>query len=87
MPSVKRLKSAESQYFIQPEDEPAWQQVWYGTERTEEEFEAAFRLMESQFAAREFDEPGVVLHLFGLRLLCSEIVQLDLSMAANTRAQ
>lgn len=63
----------ESQYFIAPEQEPAWRKVWYGMERLPEEFQAAFSQMEQQFKDRVFVETGEVLHVFALRLWCAKI--------------
>src|SRR5262249_34116120 len=34
----------------------------------------AYNEMERQFAAREFLEPGVILHVFGLRLLLADVL-------------
>ncbi len=68
---------SKSEHFIQPENEPAWQTVWHGITRTEDEFSKAFSKMESQFKKREFIDAGEVLHVFGLRLWCSEMKQLN----------
>jgi hypothetical protein len=69
----------KNEHFIRPEDEPAWQKVWYGITRPESEFTPAFEKMEEQFAERHFVEWGEVLHVFGLRLWASKIGQLKLT--------
>lgn len=65
-----------SAYFLRPDQEPAWQKVWYGIARDSEEFEEAFQIMEQQFEARAFVRTGEILHVFGLRLWGAEIEQL-----------
>ncbi|TAJ89324.1 P-loop NTPase fold protein [Reyranella sp.] len=65
-----------SSWFVTPEDEPAWRTVWYGFERDESVFHAAVQKMECEFAAREIVAPGIILHVFGLRLWLSSIGQL-----------
>lgn len=74
-----------SEYFIRPEEEPAWQKVWHGVTRPEEEFEAAFQMMEQQFQKGEFSDPGEVLHVFGLRLWSARMGQLKLTTAEVAR--
>ena len=51
-PEAINASFAESEHFLKPEEEPAWQKVWYGMMRDAGEFEAAFKTMEEQFAAR-----------------------------------
>jgi hypothetical protein len=68
---------AQSEYFLKPEDEPAWQKVWHGITRDAEEFERAFAKVEEQFAAREFIQGPELLHVFSLRLWGAEIRQLN----------
>lgn len=67
-----------SAYFLAPDEEPAWQTVWYGIEREPEQFRKAFETMERQFKERAFLKAGEILHVFGLRLWGAEIGQLDL---------
>ena len=62
--------------FVEPEEEPNWRKVWHGFLRDAVEFESAFNAMEQEFAERQFEEPGVVLHVLGLRLWCVEIGEL-----------
>lgn len=69
----------QSAHFKAPQDEPAWQKVWWGIGRDPEEFESAFTKMEAQFKAREFTEPGTLLHVFGLRLWGTDIGQLKMT--------
>src|SRR5262249_45341061 len=61
-----------SSYFVDRGTEPSWRTVWHWLVRTEEEFNNASNEMERQFAAREFLEPGVILHVFGLRLFLAD---------------
>jgi hypothetical protein len=67
-----------SEHFMRPEDEPAWQKVWYGITRPEEEFIAAFKRLEEQFTNRAFIRTGEIMHVFGLRLFLAKIGQLPL---------
>ena len=69
---------AASEYFVQPDDEPAWKKVWYGITRPEEEFNAAFAQMEKQFVDRVFVKTGEMIHVFGLRIWLSEIGQIQM---------
>jgi hypothetical protein len=59
-------------YFVDRGTEPPWRTVWHWLVRTEEEFNNAYNEMERQFAAREFLETGVILHVFGLRLFLAD---------------
>jgi hypothetical protein len=70
---------ASSEYFVQPDEEPAWKKVWHGITRPEEEFNAAFTQMEKECANRSFVKTGEIMHVFGLRLWLSEIGQIPLS--------
>ncbi len=54
--------------FVALEEEPSWRKVWHGFQREADEFEQAFKEMEREFQDRKFDDPGVILHVFGLRL-------------------
>jgi hypothetical protein len=71
-----------SEHFVRPEDEPNWQKVWHGILRDEKEFASACAAMEKEFEERKFDEPGVVLHVFGMRLWTGTIGQLTEDEAA-----
>jgi hypothetical protein len=70
----------QSQYFLTPAEEPAWRKVWYGMERSPEEFQASFSEMEQQFKNRFFLENGEVMHVFALRLWCAKIGMLKESL-------
>lgn len=63
--------------FIAPNDEPNWRKVWHGVLRDTQEFAAAFEALEKEFAAGEFEDAEVLLHVFGLRLWGAQIGQLD----------
>lgn len=62
--------------FVEPDEEPNWRKVWHGFWRDAGEFESAFKAMEQEFSERQFEEPGVVLHVLGLRLWGAEIGEL-----------
>ncbi len=62
--------------FVEPDEEPNWRKVWHGFLRDAGEFQSAFKAMEQEFAERQFEEPGVVLHVLGLRLWGVEIGEL-----------
>lgn len=65
------LDSCES--FSAPDEEPAWRTVWHGIERTDEAFNKACNLMETQFSERMLTVTGEILHVFGLRLWLTDI--------------
>jgi hypothetical protein len=58
----------QSRYFVTVASEPPWITVWHMFYRTENEFETAYKKMEEQFAARDIEKPGELLHVFALRL-------------------
>ena len=60
-------------YFKALEDEPEWQTIWHGFERTDEKFAAARIAMNAKWDAREYRQMGVVQHVFGSRLWLSVI--------------
>lgn len=62
-----------SVYFLSAAGEEPWQTVWHWFERSDDEFSVAFARMEGQFLSREFVEPGVMLHVLGLRLFLARI--------------
>ena len=68
---------AVNQHFVEPGAEPAWRKVWHGFLREAAEFEPAFQLMEQEFKERKFDDTGIVLHVFGLRLWGAELGEID----------
>jgi DNA polymerase III delta prime subunit len=70
--AVRTFMSA-SPHYVRPKGEPAWQVVWDGQNRDDEEFERACQSMEADFKACKFEETGEVLHVLGLRLWLSEI--------------
>jgi hypothetical protein len=70
-----------SRFFVKVADEAPWRTVWNYMERSEEEFDAALKKMEAQFAARKFTLRGEILHVLGLRLFLSNIGILKASRA------
>jgi hypothetical protein len=66
-----------SEHFIRSEEEPAWQKLWYGITRPEDEFNTAFKVFEDEFARRVFVRAGEIMHAFGLRLWLKKMGQLD----------
>jgi hypothetical protein len=71
-----------SKYYVDVSSEAAWRTVWHGFERTEQEFDAALTEMERQFTTREFSDPGVLLHIVGLRCWLADIGELNLTREA-----
>jgi hypothetical protein len=63
----------QSMYFVTTTAQPAWRTVWYGLERSEEEFQDAYLKLERQFTQHEFRIPGELLHVFGLRLWLADL--------------
>lgn len=57
-----------SLYFVDVAEEPEWRTLWHGIERTDEEVASALAKVEDGFAKRAYTIPGVILHVFGLRL-------------------
>jgi DNA polymerase III delta prime subunit len=70
-----------SRFFVKVADEAPWRTVWLWMERTEKEFDAAFKKMEAQFSTREFTVQGEILHVLGLRLTLSDMGVLNVSRA------
>jgi len=73
---------AHSPFFVRPEDEPAWRTIWFGLERTEEQFSRAVSELEKQFLERVFSITGLILHVMGIRLWLS-----DLGVLKKTRPE
>lgn len=71
-PEKVRISIKQSSYYVSVGEEPAWRTVWHWFERTDAVFAKAFAEMERQFSAREYVEPGELLHVFGLRLWLSQ---------------
>jgi KAP-like P-loop domain-containing protein len=67
-----RASLDRSSYFVVRSNEPSWRTVWHWFERTDEEFESAYRKMEQQFDTRQLNIVGEMLHVFGLRLFLSD---------------
>jgi hypothetical protein len=80
-----RLCLSKSHYFAEFIDEPAWTTVWHWLERTDAEFMTAQTVMERQFSQREIVETGALLHIFGLRLMLSDMKILDKDRAEIVR--
>lgn len=72
---------AANELFRDSGQEPAWRKVWHGYLREAAEFEPAFEMMEKEFTERKFDDPDVILHVFGLRLWGVELGELRKSDA------
>ena len=62
--------------FVEPDEELNWRKVWHGFLRDEREFEQAFEALEKDFVDRAHEDPGVVLHVMGMRLWGVQIGQL-----------
>jgi hypothetical protein len=63
----------KSPYYATPGSEPAWQIAWRGFEVRDAEYEAAVATVEEQFKKINFVIRGEVLHVFGLRLMFSDV--------------
>lgn len=66
-----------SEYFLTPDEEPAWQTVWHGLERDASDYDRAYATMEQQFIDRAFTKEGEILHVMSLRLWAAEIGHLS----------
>lgn len=53
--------------------EPAWIAAWRGYSRSDDEFEASVLNVEKEFKERKYEEPGDIIHVFGLRLNFAKI--------------
>jgi KAP family P-loop domain len=67
-----RASLDRSTYFVVKANEPCWRTVWHWFDRTDDEFDAAYRKMEQLFETRQFTIVGEMLHVFGLRLFLSD---------------
>ena len=59
--------------FSAPQSEPPWKRVARLFSATDAEISEAVDQLEAQFERREVTKPGETLHVFGLRLLLSEV--------------
>jgi hypothetical protein len=71
----------QSPYYALPGSEPAWKTAWHFWDLDDTTFEEAVANVEEQFHRRAFVVPGEMLHVFGLRLLFSEINAIAASRA------
>jgi hypothetical protein len=70
-----------SPQYARPESEPAWQRAWRGWELRDEAYEEAVSIVEQQSKDMKFLVLGEILHVFGLRLMFSDIGVIGLSRA------
>lgn len=61
-----------SSWFV-TKNEPSWRTVWRSAERDDADVEAAASIMRSEFAARKYQAPGEILHLFGQMLFLADL--------------
>lgn len=62
-----------SPYYASPGTLPAWKTAWHGWDFSDEEYEKAVATVEKQFQNREFTIAGELFHVFGLRLMFSDV--------------
>jgi hypothetical protein len=74
-----------SSYYAPPGTEPAWRTAWHTNVIDDDTFEEAVAKVEDQFKKRDFTIPGEMFHVFGLRLLFSEIGAIDVPKAEIVR--
>ncbi|MBY0559320.1 P-loop NTPase fold protein [Hyphomicrobium sp.] len=80
-PATTNASLSIDEAFVAPDEEPNWRKVWHGFLRETSEFENAFARLESEFQHRVFDDPGVILHVLGLRNWGARIGELKKSEA------
>ena len=78
-PETIKKGFAASSFFANRANQPAWRIVWSALDVNDRDFNAALGKMEGQFKAREFLQPGEILHVTGLRLMLSEAGVIPLS--------
>jgi KAP family P-loop domain len=62
-----------SSWFVTEANEPSWRTVWYAFQRRDDDVAKAISDMKKKMAAHEYSEPGIILHVFGIRLWLSRI--------------
>ncbi len=70
----------QTRFFALTADEAEWQTVWWARHREEEDVAASVKAMEVKFAARDYHDPGVMLHVFSNRLQLPEMRFLVITM-------
>jgi hypothetical protein len=65
-------KSLKSSKYFEDETTPNWVKLWYSYSLSDEEFEKLLPQVESEYANRDFDDPGVVKHITGIFLNFSD---------------
>jgi len=68
---VRRDLSASS-WFLEPKDEPSWRTIWHRLEREEDAVSSAISALQTEVEAFRFQEPGEILHVFGIMLMMSD---------------
>jgi hypothetical protein len=71
--SIDVCKCLDASRLFKPEaPEDAWVTIWYKWERTDEEFDTALEVFQTQFSERHFNKVGELLHVFGLMIFLSK---------------
>jgi hypothetical protein len=73
---VIKLRVDQSPFFAKPADVPSWKVLWNHLSYSDADVETAFADMENRFKAREYTVPGLLMHVFGLRIWLAEIKKL-----------
>lgn len=58
----------QSPYFKASSDEEPWRTLWHRYEREDQELQTALKKLTVQLSQLEITDPGVLLHVFGVRL-------------------
>jgi hypothetical protein len=74
-----------SHYFSSPTNQPLWLRAWNSYHATDIEAQELAAKLEAAFSRREFDVPGEVLHVIGIRLWFSKIGLVDQAPADVVR--
>jgi hypothetical protein len=75
----------QSSHFVAAGAEPVWRTVWHVFDRDDHVVQSALVELERQFRNREILEPGVILHVLGIRLWECDAGLLSLSRAEATK--
>ncbi|RYD50632.1 MAG: hypothetical protein EOP52_13740 [Sphingobacteriales bacterium] len=73
----------QSSFFVNESDEPAWRTLWYYLDRSDKAVEIARKKLDLQIKNKEITDIGVILHIFGLKLVFANIYNRDRLVIVN----
>lgn len=68
IPTESINEALRNSKHFQSSERPNWVKCWHGIDLLDEQFEESLELMSQEWRTKQYTDPGVVLHVFGLLL-------------------